>query len=106
MPTPTLRAIAHALRLSESTVRFYRDAFPEFLPTEGRGQRRRHPEQVLPLFELIAEGFAANWSRNDIRAALARPAARAPKKAPTSSSSSTRCPNARGPRWPSTRSTG
>jgi DNA-binding transcriptional MerR regulator len=73
MPAPllTLRAIAHALRLPESTVRYYRDAFAEFLPTEGRGRRRRHPAAVLPLFELIAEGFAVNWSRNDIRAALA-----------------------------------
>jgi hypothetical protein len=73
MPAPllTLRAIAHALRLPESTVRYYRDAFAEFLPTEGRGRRRRHPAAVLPLFELIAEGFAANWSRDDIRATLA-----------------------------------
>jgi hypothetical protein len=73
MPAPllTLRAIAHALRLPESTVRFYRDAFAELLPTEGRGRRRRHPAAVLPLFELIAEGFAASWSRADIRAALA-----------------------------------
>ena len=73
MPAPllTLRAIAHALRLPESTVRYYRDAFAEFLPTEGRGRRRRHPAAVLPLFELITEGFAANWSRDDIRAALA-----------------------------------
>jgi hypothetical protein len=72
MPAPllTLRAIAHALRLPESTVRYYRDAFAEFLPTEGRGRRRRHPGGVLPLFELIAEGFTANWSRDDIRAAL------------------------------------
>jgi DNA-binding transcriptional MerR regulator len=69
--TLTLRAIAHALRLPESTIRFYRDAFGDVLPTEGRGRRRRHPESVLPLFQLIAEGFAANWSRDDIRAALA-----------------------------------
>jgi hypothetical protein len=73
MPAPllTLRAIAHALRLPESTVRFYRDAFGEFLPTDGRGRRRRHPATVLALFELIAEGFAANRSRGEIRAALA-----------------------------------
>jgi DNA-binding transcriptional MerR regulator len=73
MPAPllTLRAVAHALRLPESTVRYYRDAFGELLPTEGRGRRRRHPPEVVPLFELIAEGFAANWSRDDVRAALA-----------------------------------
>jgi hypothetical protein len=71
MPLLTLRAIAHALGLPESTVRFYRDAFAEFLPVEGRGRRRRHPATVLPLFTLIAEGFAANWSRDDIRTALA-----------------------------------
>jgi hypothetical protein len=78
MPLLTLRAVAQALRLPESTVRYYRDAFAEFLPTEGRGRRRRHPAEVLPLFELIAEGFAANWARADIRAALAQRAGEAP----------------------------
>jgi hypothetical protein len=84
MPAPllTLRAIAHALHLPESTVRYYRDAFAEFLPTEGRGRRRRHPAGVLPLFELIAEGFATNWSRDDIRAALAERRDGAPVPSP------------------------
>jgi hypothetical protein len=85
MPAPllTLRAIAHALRLPESPVRYYRDAFAEYLPTEGRGRRRRHPAAVLPLFELIAEGFAANWSRDDIRGALAERRDGVPVPVPT-----------------------
>jgi hypothetical protein len=69
-PLLTLRAIAQSLRIPESTVRYYRDAFAELIPTVGRGRRRRHPPDVLPLFALIAEGFAASWSRDDIRAAL------------------------------------
>lgn len=39
----TLREIARTLGLPESTVRYYRDAFSSYVPTVGRGWRRRYP---------------------------------------------------------------
>lgn len=69
-PLHTLRAIARELDLPESTVRYYRDAFDPWLPCVGRGRRRRYPSEALPLFRLIAEGYAQNRSRLEIEAAL------------------------------------
>lgn len=66
----TLRAIARELGLPESTVRYYRDAFDPWIPCQGRGRRRRYPAEALPLFRLIAEGYAQNRNRLEIEAAL------------------------------------
>ncbi len=66
----TLRALARELGLPESTVRYYRDAFADVLPTSGQGRRRRHPAAALPCFRLIADGFAANLTRDEIRTEL------------------------------------
>ena len=71
VPLFTLRAIARKLDLPESTVRYYRDVFAPFVPTNGRGRRRRYPAEALPLFRLIADGFAENRTRDQIAAVLA-----------------------------------
>ena len=42
----TIREIAQELDLPESTVRYYRDAFPEHIATVGTGRRRRYPGEV------------------------------------------------------------
>ncbi|MDH3495710.1 MAG: helix-turn-helix domain-containing protein [Gemmatimonadota bacterium] len=84
----TLRAVARELGLPESTVRYYRDAFADVLPTSGEGRRRRHPAAALPCFRLIAEGFAANLTRDEIRSDLvalqdgAAPAVEPPDRRP------------------------
>jgi DNA-binding transcriptional MerR regulator len=62
----TIRDIARELGLPESTVRYYRDAFEEYLPTVGTGRRRRYPTETIPLLRLIAEGFAHNRARSEI----------------------------------------
>jgi len=79
----TLREVAHLLDLSESTARYYRDAFAAHLPTVGTGRRRLYPASALDGFRLIAQGFADRRSRPEIEATLVEltGAARAPREA-------------------------
>lgn len=69
-PLLTLRAIASELGLPESTVRYYRDRYAAFLPSVGRGRRRRYPPETLQLLRLIADQYAENRSRPAIEATL------------------------------------
>jgi hypothetical protein len=66
----TLRAIAERLGLPESTVRYYRDAFPDLVPTVGMGRRRRYPEPAVEVLRRIADGYAAGRARGAVLAGL------------------------------------
>ena len=70
-PPLTLRAIALALDIPESTVRYYRDSFADYLPAVGRGRRRRYPRTTLPLFRSIATAYADGLTRDEIVELLA-----------------------------------
>ncbi len=69
-PLRTLRDIAQQLQLPESTVRYYRDAFAAYVPTVGRGRRRRYPTEAAEVLGEIANLYAAGRTREDIEAAL------------------------------------
>jgi DNA-binding transcriptional MerR regulator len=62
----TLREIADALSLPESTVRYYRDAFAPHIPTVGSGRRRRYPEDAVQVLRSIAHGYASGKPRSEI----------------------------------------
>lgn len=49
----TLKDIALQLDLPESTLRKYRDAFPEFIPTVGSGRDRRYTADAADVFSAI-----------------------------------------------------
>ncbi len=66
----TLREIARTLGLPESTVRYYRDAFSEYVPTVGRGRRRRYPPEAIAVLRRIADLFAEGRTRDGVQAAL------------------------------------
>jgi DNA-binding transcriptional MerR regulator len=66
----TVRDIARELGLPESTVRYYRDAFAEYLPAVGTGRRRRYPLEAIPLLRVVADGYAQNRPRAEIAYAL------------------------------------
>jgi DNA-binding transcriptional MerR regulator len=68
----TIRQLADALGLPESTVRYYRDAFADAIPAVGQGRRRRYPPEALDIFRTIAAGYAGGMDRAAIRATLAR----------------------------------
>ncbi len=62
----TLRQLAEVLQLPESTVRYYRDAFIDHLPSVGKGRRRRYPAEAIPVLRSIATSYAAGRSRAEI----------------------------------------
>ncbi|NIR45577.1 MAG: MerR family transcriptional regulator [Gemmatimonadetes bacterium] len=70
--TLSIREIARRTDLPESTLRYYRTVFGELIPTFGSGRRRRHPEEAIPAFQLIARMFAAGESRGSVRRQLQR----------------------------------
>lgn len=49
----TLKDIALELDLPESTLRKYRDAFPEFIPTVGSGRERKYVREAGEVFQAI-----------------------------------------------------
>lgn len=55
MPTLTIAQIAKQLELPESTVRYYRDHFSDYIPVIGEGRLRRYPAEAVEVFRTIAE---------------------------------------------------
>lgn len=70
----SVREISRRTGVPESTLRYYRDVFPEQIPTVGRGRRRRHPAQAILVFQRIARLFEDGASRHAVRRALRRAA--------------------------------
>lgn len=53
--TLTIAEIAQRLGLPESTVRYYRDHFSDYIPVIGEGRQRRYPAEAIEIFQVIAE---------------------------------------------------
>jgi len=66
----SVREISRRTGVPESTLRYYRDVFPEHIPTSGRGRKRRHPEAAIPVFQRISRLFEEGASRHAVRRAL------------------------------------
>lgn len=66
----TIADIARALDLPESTVRYYRDRFSEFVPSVGEGRTRRYRAEALEVLRCIADAMRARTPAEDVRAAL------------------------------------
>jgi len=49
--------IAKELNLPESTVRYYRDRFKNYVPAVKKGQRKVYDDQALEALRIIAEGL-------------------------------------------------
>ena len=55
----TIAQIAKQLGLPESTVRYYRDRFSEYIPTTGEGRGRRYRGEAVEVFRVIADKLRA-----------------------------------------------
>jgi DNA-binding transcriptional MerR regulator len=66
----TLKQLAEQLGLPESTIRYYRDAFLDHIPSVGTGRRRRYPAQAVAVLRTIAKSYASGRSRAEIIAAI------------------------------------
>jgi len=69
-PLLTLKQVADELDLPESTVRYYRDAFLDHIPSIGTGRRRRYPPPAVAVLRTVAAGYAAGRSREAILGTL------------------------------------
>jgi len=65
-PLLTLRQVADDLGLPESTVRYYRDAFLDHIPSVGTGRRRRYPPPAVAVLRSIAAGYGSGRSHQQI----------------------------------------
>jgi DNA-binding transcriptional MerR regulator len=66
----TLRQLAEELKLPESTVRYYRDAYLDHIPSVGTGRRRRYPPQAVAVLRSIAKAYATGRPRAEIIATI------------------------------------
>lgn len=62
----TLTEISKKLDIPESTVRFYRDKFPEFIPMVGEGRKKRYKPQALEIIKTIAELLRKNQTAEEV----------------------------------------
>src|SRR5258706_15353116 len=69
-PLLTLKQLAEELHLPESTVRYYRDAFLDHIPSVGTGRRRRYPREAVAILRSIADDYAAGRQRKQIAAGM------------------------------------
>jgi len=68
----TISDIAKRLGLPENTVRYYRDRFPEYVPSVGDGRRRRYRPEAVDVLRFIADGLRNDRTATDIAEALSR----------------------------------
>jgi len=72
----TMAQIAKQLNLAESTARFYRDRFEDFIPSVGEGRKKRYKPDTVKVLRFIAEGYKRNLTAMDINNGLSRMVAR------------------------------
>lgn len=68
----TIAEIARRLDLPESTCRYYRDRFEEFIPSIGEGRKRRYRPETADVLRTIAEGMNRNLTATEIEDRLSR----------------------------------
>ena len=62
----TIKEIAQVLNIPESTARYYRDKWPEYIPTSGQGRNKRYEPAAVDILRLIAEGLRNGRSATEI----------------------------------------
>ncbi len=63
----TIKELSKELKIPESTLRYYRDRFEEFIPTVGKGRKRRYKEEAIDVFKLIIEGYEQDLNFRQIK---------------------------------------
>lgn len=66
----TIAEIAKRLKIPESTARYYRDRFTEFVPSVGSGRQRRYRPEAVEVLRTIAEGFQNELTATEIKSRL------------------------------------
>ena len=63
----TMQAIAKALDIPESTARYFRDKYSEYIPSVGRGRNRRYEPGAIDVLRIIANGSQDGRTADEIR---------------------------------------
>lgn len=59
----TMAQIAKQLNLTESTARFYRDRFEDFIPSVGEGRKKQYKLETVEVLRFITKGYNRNRYR-------------------------------------------
>lgn len=68
----TIKDLAQALGIGESTIRFWRDRYADFIPYVGEGKRRRYRPEAVDVLRFIAEKANRSENAEMIAGALSR----------------------------------
>ncbi len=62
----TIREIAQQLNLAESTIKGWRDRYPEYMPTVTIGRYPKYEPEALEIFKIIGDGISNGLQRREI----------------------------------------
>jgi len=63
----TIKELSSILNVPESTLRYYRDRFEEFIPVVGKGRKRRYKQESIEIFKQIIKGYEEDLTTKQIR---------------------------------------
>lgn len=62
----SIKDISQELGIPQSTLRYYRDLFMDYLPATGEGKKKRFYPEAVEVFQAIAKGMHQNKNADDI----------------------------------------
>jgi DNA-binding transcriptional MerR regulator len=68
----TMAEVAKELDIPESTARYYRDSFIDFIPSVGEGRKKRYRPETVEVLRFIAEGFKGKLTAMEIETGLSQ----------------------------------
>lgn len=68
----TISKIAKILKIPESTARYYRDRYPDFMFSVGSGRKKRYKKETLKVLRIICEEANRNNSAEAIKERLSQ----------------------------------
>lgn len=68
----TIAEVAKELDIPESTARYYRDSFIDYIPSVGEGRKKRYRSETVEVLRFIAEGFKRKLTAIEIESGLSQ----------------------------------
>ncbi|MBA7564373.1 MerR family transcriptional regulator [Candidatus Atribacteria bacterium 1244-E10-H5-B2] len=68
----TISKIAKILKIPESTARYYRDRYPEFILSTGAGRKKRYKKETLKVLRIICEMANNSKTAEEIKERLSQ----------------------------------
>lgn len=68
----SIKDISQELGIPQSTLRYYRDLFMDYLPATGEGKKKRFYPEAIEVFQVIAKSMHMNKNADDINHDLSR----------------------------------